>query len=86
MEVRFTILFLKIYTFTHYRSLSYKVGVLRDQVRSTCNQRACMTRCMNIDEAKVVCKDRSRPPRMTKIVEGGIQRRQHGFLRFLEVK
>ena len=29
-------------------------------VRSTRNRRACMTRCMNVDEAKGVCKDRSR--------------------------
>ena len=28
-------------------------------VRSTRNRRACMTRCMNVDEAKGVCKDRS---------------------------
>ena len=29
------------------------------QVRSTCN-RACMIRSMNVDEAKGVCKDRSK--------------------------
>ena len=32
----------------------------KGQVRSTRNRRACMTRCMNVDEAKGVCKDRSR--------------------------
>ena len=30
------------------------------QVRSTRNQHACMIRCMNVDEARGVCKDRSR--------------------------
>ena len=32
----------------------------KGRVRSTHNQHACMTRCMNVDEAKGVCKDRSR--------------------------
>ena len=34
----------------------------KGRVRSTRNRRACMTRCMNVDtdEAKGVCKDRSR--------------------------
>ena len=32
----------------------------RGQVRSTRNRRACMIRCMNVDEARGVCKDRSR--------------------------
>ena len=32
----------------------------KGQVRSTRNRRACMTRCMNVGEAKGVCKDRSR--------------------------
>ena len=31
----------------------------KGQVRSTLNRRACMTRCMNVDEAKEVCKGRS---------------------------
>ena len=32
----------------------------KGQVRSTRNRRACMIRCMNINEARGVCKDRSR--------------------------
>ena len=32
----------------------------KGRVRCTRNRRACMTRCMNVDEAKGVCKDRSR--------------------------
>ena len=32
----------------------------KGRVRSTRNRRACMTRCMNVDEAKGVCKDPSR--------------------------
>ena len=32
----------------------------KDRVCSTRNRRACMTRCINVDEAKGVCKDRSR--------------------------
>ena len=32
----------------------------KDQVRSTCNRRACMIRSKNVDEARGVCKDRSR--------------------------
>ena len=32
----------------------------KGRVCSTLNRRACMTRCMNVEEAKVVCKDRSR--------------------------
>ena len=30
------------------------------QVRSTRNSRACMIRCMDVDEAKRICKNRSR--------------------------
>ena len=30
------------------------------RMRSTRNRRACMTRCMDVDKAKGVCKDRSR--------------------------
>ena len=32
----------------------------KGRVRSTRNWRACMTRCMNVEEAKRVCKNRSR--------------------------
>ena len=32
----------------------------KGQVRSTLTRRACMIRCMNVDEARGVCKDRSR--------------------------
>ena len=32
----------------------------KGRVHSTRNRRACMTRCMNVDETKGVCKDRSR--------------------------
>ena len=32
----------------------------KGQVRSTRNRRVCMIRCMNVDEARGVCKDRSR--------------------------
>ena len=32
----------------------------KGQVRSTRNRRACMIRCTNVDEARGVCKDRSR--------------------------
>ena len=32
----------------------------KGRVRSTRNRRACMTRCMNVDEAKRVCGDCSR--------------------------
>ena len=32
----------------------------KSQVRSTRNRRACMIRCMNVVEARGVCKDRSR--------------------------
>ena len=32
----------------------------KGRVRSTRNRRACMTRCMNVDEAKGVCEYRSR--------------------------
>ena len=32
----------------------------KGQVRNTRNQRACMIRCMNVEEARGVCKDRSR--------------------------
>ena len=32
----------------------------KGQVRSTRNRRACIIKCMNIDEARGVCKDRSR--------------------------
>ena len=32
----------------------------KGRVRSTRNRRTCMTRCMKVDEAKGVCKDRSR--------------------------
>ena len=32
----------------------------KGQVRSTRNRRACRILCMNLDEAKAVCKDRSR--------------------------
>ena len=36
------------------------VCLQKGRVPSTRNRRACMTRCMNVDEAKRVCKDRSR--------------------------
>ena len=32
----------------------------KGQVKSTLNRRACMKRIMNVDEAKEVCKDRSK--------------------------
>ena len=32
----------------------------KGRVRITRNRRACMTRCMNVDEAKGVCKHRSK--------------------------
>ena len=32
----------------------------KGQVRSTRNRRACMIRCMNVDEARQVCKHRIR--------------------------
>ena len=32
----------------------------KGQVRSTRNKRACMIRCMNVDEARAIFKDRSR--------------------------
>ena len=32
----------------------------KGQVHCTRNRRACMIRCMNVDEARGVCKDRSR--------------------------
>lgn len=31
----------------------------KGEVRSTRNRRVCMTRCMDVEEAKEVCKDRS---------------------------
>ena len=34
--------------------------IQKGQVRGTHNRRACMIRCMNVDEARRVCKDRSR--------------------------
>ena len=36
-------------------------GILKKgQMRSTHNWRACMVRCMNVDEARGICKDHSR--------------------------
>ena len=32
----------------------------KGQIKSTLNQRACMKRLMNVEEAKEVCKDRSK--------------------------
>ena len=34
--------------------------IQKGQERSTRNRRACMIRCINVDEARGVCKDRSR--------------------------
>ena len=32
----------------------------KGQMRSTRNRRACIITCMNVDEARAVCKDRNR--------------------------
>ena len=34
--------------------------IQKGQVRNTHNRRACMIRCLNVDEARGVCEDRSR--------------------------
>ena len=36
------------------------VVLQKGQVRSPLNRRACMMRCMNVDKARGLCKDRSR--------------------------
>ena len=43
----------------HNQTTSTSEDLQKGQVR-THNRRACMIRCMNVDEARVVCKDRSR--------------------------